>query len=437
MASPAYIVAPGGCFSGEVAIPGDKSISHRALILGAIAEGGTVIRNFLPGEDTLATLQALRQMGAAIHVHNDTEIRIEGRGLHGLQRPAGVIDAGNSGTSARLLAGLLSGQTFASELTGDRSLRRRPMDRIIIPLTMMGASITGTGENRLPLSIGPVSRLHGIEYRLPVASAQIKSAILLAGLYAEGKSCISEPTPTRDHTERLLVLFSHPVARCDNRICIEPAQRLVATEVNVPADLSSAAFFIVGACIAAESNIVLKNVGVNPGRNAIIEILMMMGANIELHNRRTLSNEPVADINVRASRLHGIEIPESLAHSAIDEFPAIMIAAAYAEGKTLVKGAAELRVKESDRIRTMAEGFMATGISANPTEDGMEIEGGKMQGGEVDSQGDHRVAMAFAVGGINAGGVIKVFDCKNVDTSFPGFVDCAARAGLKISQVFQ
>ena len=432
MSSPAYIITPGGRFSGEICIPGDKSISHRALILGALAEGETVIRGFLPSADTLATLHALKQMGVAITVHNATEIHLRGVGLHGLHCPESAMNLGNSGTSVRLLAGVLSGQAFTSVLTGDASLSRRPMARIIEPLTALGASVSGSREQTLPLTIRPVSRLRGMDYVLPIASAQIKSAILLAGLYARGKTCVTELRPTRDHTERMLSLFSHPLSQCDNKICIEPRSRLLATEVEVPADLSSAAFFIVGACIADESEIVLRKVGVNSGRDAVIEILTMMGADIEVYNRRMLSNEPVADIKVRAGELHGVEIPEALVPSAIDEFPAIMIAAANARGKTVINGAEELRVKESDRIQAMAEGFRATGIVATPSDNGIQIEGGQMRGGEIHSQGDHRIAMAFAVAGMNAGAAVTIRDCANVDTSFPGFLACASQAGLNI-----
>jgi len=362
----------------------------------------------------------------------DTEVHINGVGLHGLSAPGDRLDLGNSGTSVRLMAGLLCGQKFAVTLTGDASLSQRPMRRILEPLTAMGASISATESDTLPLEIHPVATLEGIDYVLPVASAQIKSALLLAGLYARGSTCVHEPKSTRDHTERMLALFSHPVSRTGERICIEPASKLIATEVSVPGDLSSATFFIVGALIAPGSNILLSNVGLNPTRHAVIEILRMMGADIDLQNQRLVANEPVANIAVKASQLHGVAVPESLVPSAIDEFPAIMIAAANADGKTKITGATELRVKESDRISAMANGFKATGIAAVPATDGIEIIGGEMHGGEVDSLGDHRIAMAFAMAGINARSPIHIHDCDNVNTSFPGFVASASAAGLNI-----
>ncbi len=433
-----YHVDPGGRIHGEARVPGDKSISHRAIMLGSLADGTVHISGFLEGEDALATLNAFRAMGVKIKGPDQGRVIVHGVGLDGLRPPRAALDLGNSGTSMRLMAGLLSGQRFATRLTGDASLSRRPMQRVIDPLTRMGAQISGTAQGCAPLEIQPVQQLRAIDYRLPVASAQIKSCVLLAGLYAQGTTCVTEPGPTRDHTERMLRGFGYPVevtaAGQGSRICLQGGGRLEAVDIDVPADISSAAFFMVGASIAPDSELLLKHVGVNPTRTGIIDILRLMGADINLRNRREVGGEPVADIEVRSSELHGIEIPEELVPLAIDEFPVLFVAAACARGRTVLTGAAELRVKESDRIQVMADGLEALGIAAAPTPDGIVIDGGSLQGGAVDSHGDHRIAMAFAIAALRAQGAVTITDCANVATSFPGFAATASVLGLGISE---
>ena len=429
-----FRVNPGSSINGRLKIPGDKSISHRALMLGAIAEGETIIKGFLQGEDTLATLHVFQQMGVGIEKNNDV-VRIKGVGINGLKKPDQVLDLGNSGTSVRLLTGLLSGQAFDVELIGDKSLMKRPMRRVIDPLLLMNAKISCSDKGTLPIRITGGQHLNGIEYELPVASAQLKSCLLLAGLYAEGTTTIVEKKATRDHTERMLETFSHPVNKTGNSISINRADKLISTNINVPADFSSAAFFITAATITPGSDVLLENVGINPTRNAMLTIMELMGARIELLNEREQSGEPIADIRVTSNELNGIEIPEELVAIAIDEFPAILIAAACAKGTTRLTGAAELRVKESDRIQSMLDGFIATGIQAEATDDGMVIQGGEFSGGNVESKGDHRIAMAFAVAGMVSKGPLFIEDCDNVATSFPGFVELAKRAGMNISYV--
>ncbi len=429
-----YRVMPGGPLRGRIRVPGDKSISHRAIMLGAIAEGVSHIRGFLEGEDSLATLHAFRAMGVEIEGPEHGDVRIHGVGLHGLRPPEAPLDLGNSGTSMRLLSGLLAGQGFEATLTGDVSLSSRPMRRVIDPLTRMGARIKATKKGTAPLHILPVDRLDAIDYALPVASAQVKSCVLLAGLFARGKTCVTEPAPTRDHTERMLRGFGYEVSTDGARICLEGGGRLRAANVEVPADISSAAFFMVGASIAAGSDVLLEHVGINPTREGVINILRRMGADIEVLNPVEVGGEPVADLRVRSAPLHGIRIPEDQVPLAIDEFPAIFVAAACAKGETVLTGAAELRVKESDRIQVMADGLGALGIDARPTPDGMVIRGGRLRGGAVESHGDHRIAMAFAMAGLVTEGPVTIHDCANVNTSFPGFVPLAANAGLGIEQ---
>ena len=429
-----YQVVPGGALTGRIRVPGDKSISHRSIMLGAIAEGTTHVSGFLEGADTLATLDIFRALGVSIDGPQRGEVAVCGAGMHGLRAPRARLDCGNSGTSMRLLCGLLVGQSFDCELTGDDSLRRRPMQRVMDPLAQMGAVITATDDGRPPLKVHGVSdKLHGIDYRLLIASAQVKSALLLAGLYAGGRTCVTELAPTRDHTERMLQAFGCPVERIDNTVCVDGGAKLIATDIEVPADISSAAFFMVGAAIAPGSDVVLEHVGVNPTRTGVIDILRRMGADLTLLNERIAGGEPVADIRVRHSELHGIEIPPECVPLAIDEFPALFIAAANAFGTTVLSGAAELRVKESDRIQTMAEGLRALGVDATPTADGMRIAGGDYRGGVIDSHGDHRVAMAFAIAGLRAASAVTINDCANVATSFPGFPQLAAAAGLKVN----
>jgi 3-phosphoshikimate 1-carboxyvinyltransferase len=415
-------------------VPGDKSISHRAVMLGAIAEGRTEVSGFLEGEDSLATLAAFRRMGVSIRGPEGGRLTIDGAGLVGLRAPDAPLDLGNSGTSMRLLAGLLAGQRFPVTLKGDASLSKRPMRRVTEPLTRMGAHIRTSPVGTAPLDIDPCPGLQGIDYQMPVASAQVKSSLLLAGLYARGETCVTEPAPTRDHTERMLAAFGYPVQRQGARVCLFGGGRLTACAIDVPTDISSAAFFLVGASIAAGSDLVLEHVGVNPTRIGVVNILRAMGADIELTHRGEAGGEPVADVRVRGAPLKGIRIPDDQVPLAIDEFPAIFIAAACAEGKTTLTGAEELRVKESDRIQVMADGLGALGVETEPRPDGIHIRGGGLAGGFVDAQGDHRIAMSFAIAGLGARSSIEVRDCANVGTSFPGFAPLAARAGLRITE---
>lgn len=428
------IVQPGARLRGTLRVPGDKSISHRSIMLGSLADGITEVTGFLEGEDSLATLNAFREMGVHIEGPDRGRVLIHGVGMHGLRAPAMALDLGNSGTSMRLLAGLLAGQRFPLTLVGDDSLCSRPMRRVTEPLRAMGADISTTRAGTAPLEIRPVGRLEGIDYRLPVASAQVKSCLLLAGLYAQGETCVTEPAPTRDHTERMLAGFGYEVRRQGPRICLLGGGRLRACRLDVPADISSAAFFLVGASIAPDSDLVLEHVGMNPTRVGVINILRAMGAQIEVHNPREVGGEPVADLRVVSSQLHGIVIPEDQVPLAIDEFPALFVAAACAEGETRLTGAEELRVKESDRIQVMADGLQVLGVDAQPTADGMVIRGGPIGGGTVDSRGDHRIAMSFAMAALRAGDEVRIDDCANVNTSFPGFARLAAGVGLAIRE---
>lgn len=428
-----FLLLPGGVMSGEVRVPGDKSISHRSIMLGALAEGTTRVSGFLEGEDALATVAAFRAMGVAIEGPEDGEVAIHGVGLQGLQAPTAPLDLGNSGTSIRLLAGLLAGQPFASELTGDSSLCQRPMGRVMDPLRLMGAQIEGAGSGTPPLRIQGGSSLRGIHYDLPMASAQVKSCVLLAGLYAEGRSSVTEPAPTRDHTERMLRGFGYRVTTDNDVISLVGGGRLQATDIDVPADISSAAFFMVAASIAPGSDLLLTHVGVNPTRTGVITILTLMGADIELKNQREVGGEPVADIRVRYAPLRGIEIPREQVPLAIDEFPALFIAAACAEGRTVLRGAGELRVKESDRIAAMAEGLSTLGVANEVLEDGIIIEGGAVGGGVIHTYHDHRIAMAFAVAALRAEREIRILECDHVGTSFPDFEALGRGLGLQIT----
>ena len=433
MSTLSFVVEPGGALRGRVRVPGDKSISHRAIMLGALAEGCTAISGFLEGEDCLATLQAFRAMGVAIDGPEAGRVTVNGVGLHGLRPPSAPLDMGNSGTSMRLMSGLLAGQAFDTILTGDASLTRRPMRRVTEPLALMGARIDASPSGTAPLHIHGRQALRGIDYALPMASAQVKSCLLLAGLYAEGVTAVTEPAPTRDHTERMLEGFGYPLQRLgEGRVAVRGGGTLTGTVIDVPADISSAAFFLVGASIAPGSDLLLEHVGINPTRTGVIDILRLMGADIEMQNPRLAGGEPVADLRVRYAPLRGIRIPEHLVPLAIDEFPALFIAAAVAEGVTVLTGAAELRVKESDRIQVMADGLLALGVAAGPTSDGIVIQGGALAAGAVQSHGDHRIAMSFAMAALRAGGVIAIDDCANVNTSFPDFVALARGAGLRI-----
>lgn len=427
-----FHVRPGGCLTGTLRVPGDKSISHRSIMLGSLAEGTTQITGFLEGEDSLATLQAFRALGVEIAGPVDGKVTIQGVGMHGLKAPTGPLDLGNSGTSMRLLAGLLAGQGLELTLVGDSSLSSRPMRRVTDPLRAMGARVETTEQGTAPLVIHPVDHLNGIDYALPVASAQIKSCLLLAGLYAKGTTRVTEPAPTRDHTERMLSGFGYPVQRVGATASLNGGGKLTACDIDIPADISSAAFFLVGASIAPGSDILLEHVGINPTREGVINILRLMGADIEVLNQRDVGGEPVADLRVRSADLHGIRIPVDQVPLAIDEFPALFVAAACARGETVLTGAEELRVKESDRIQVMADGLASLGVDATPTPDGIVIQGGSIQGGRVGSHGDHRIAMAFAMAALRAEGKILIDDCSNVNTSFPGFVRLAGSVGLAI-----
>ncbi|MET0065577.1 MAG: 3-phosphoshikimate 1-carboxyvinyltransferase [Candidatus Thiodiazotropha sp.] len=430
-----YRVQPGGKLTGRIRVPGDKSISHRSIMLGSLAQGETRVNGFLEGEDSLATLNAFRSMGVTIEGPTSGQVRIQGVGMRGLREPEAPLDLGNSGTSMRLLSGLLAGTGIAVSLSGDRSLSSRPMGRVIDPLTQMGARIDAREGGRAPLTIAAGHPLKGIRYSLPMASAQVKSAILLAGLYAEGLTCVTEPAPTRDHTERMLQGFGYAVQRQGDTVCLQGGGALQGCVIDVPADISSATFFLVGACIAEGSELLLEHVGINPTRDGVITILKLMGADINLLNQRVVGGEPVADIQVRSSRLHGIDIPEELVPLAIDEFPALFVAAACADGETRLRGAEELRVKESDRIQVMADGLTALGVKAEPTQDGIRIIGGPIRAGSVESHGDHRIAMSFAMAALRSAGTIEIADVANVNTSFPGFVTLASEAGLNIEEV--
>nr|WP_249186810.1 bifunctional prephenate dehydrogenase/3-phosphoshikimate 1-carboxyvinyltransferase [Pseudomonas sp. KB-10] len=429
-----FLAKPGSSLSGRIRVPGDKSISHRSIMLGSLAEGTTEVEGFLEGEDALATLQAFRDMGVVIEGPHHGRVTIHGVGLKGLKAPAGPLYMGNSGTSMRLLSGLLAAQSFDTTLTGDASLSKRPMNRVAKPLREMGAVIETGPEGRPPLTIKGGQRLTGMDYEMPMASAQVKSCLLLAGLYAAGRTSVTEPAPTRDHTERMLRGFGYPVSVEGSTASVESGHKLTATRIEVPADISSAAFFLVAASIAEGSELVLEHVGINPTRTGVIDILKLMGGDITLENQREVGGEPVADIRVRAAKLKGIDIPEDLVPLAIDEFPVLFVAAACAEGRTVLRGAEELRVKESDRIQVMADGLIALGVKAEPTPDGIVIEGGAIGGGEVWAHGDHRIAMSFSVASLRASAPIRIHDCANVATSFPNFLALAAQVGINVAE---
>lgn len=428
-----YKIEPKKSAHGEITVPGDKSISHRAIMLASIAEGDTRITGFLEGEDCLATMNVFQQMGVKIERISEGELLVHGVGKHGLKQPTGTLDLGNSGTSMRLLTGFLAGQSIDTTLVGDGSLMKRPMRRVCDPLSLMGAKLETSLDGTPPVKINAVSSLEAISYELPVASAQVKSAILLAGLYASGTTTVKESKATRDHTERMLTAFGCPIQTQEGSISIQGDSTLSATNIQVPADISSAAFFIVAACIAPEGEITIHNVGMNPTRTGVIDILLAMNADIDIHNKKIVGGEPTASITARASQLKGIQVPTQLVPSAIDEFPILCIAAACADGETKVTNAEELRVKESDRISQVAKGLKTLGILVQEFEDGLSIVGGKMSGGVIDSGHDHRIAMSFAIASLRASEVIEIIDCENVATSFPGFVGLANGIGLNIN----
>jgi 3-phosphoshikimate 1-carboxyvinyltransferase len=426
-----FTVNPSNVHDAAVAVPGDKSISHRAVMLGSIANGSTDVSGFLAGEDCLATLAAMRAMGIQIEQAGPTNIVVHGRGLHGLDRPERALDLGNSGTAMRLMAGLLSGQAFDTQLIGDESLSSRPMGRVITPLLAMGADI-GSEDGRPPLTVRGNRTLTAIEYELPVASAQVKSAVLLAGIYAEGVTSVVEPATTRDHTERMLRAMGVEVETSGHRISVQGGQALESCSIQVPGDLSSAAFVILAALLSDNAEIVIESVGVNPTRTGVIDILQAMGADIRLENPRLLSQEPVADVRVRSSVMRGGVVDPGLVSLAIDEFPVLFVAAAAARGTTRFSGIGELRVKESDRIAAMSAGLRALGIEVDESDDGAVVYGGKFTGGDVESFGDHRIAMSLAVAAGSSSGPVVVRDTAAVETSFPGFAALMASLGLDI-----
>ena len=429
-----FVTSNSGPLSGSIKVPGDKSISHRSIMLGSIAEGVTRVSGFLEGDDSLATLNAFKEMGVAIQ-REGSNVIIQGVGMNGLKEPRKPLNLGNSGTSIRLMSGLLSAQTFDSVLCGDESLSSRPMGRVINPLQEMGADISGN-DSKPPLVIKGGKQLSAIEYTLPVASAQIKSCLLLAGLYSEGTTSIIENGISRDHTERMLKGFGYDVISSPNKISLLGGGTLKGCEIEVPSDISSAAFFMVAGCISENSSIHLNSVNINPTRTGVIDILKLMGGNIELSNERLQAGELIADIKVTSSRLKGIEIPENLVPLAIDEFPVLFIAASCAEGETILTGAKELRVKESDRIQVMADGLTSLGINNEVLEDGIRISGGefKKQTNSIKSHHDHRISMAFAIASVRSKFDIEIEGVDNVKTSFPNFIELANSIGMKITQ---
>jgi 3-phosphoshikimate 1-carboxyvinyltransferase len=433
-----FQAVPARRVSGTMSVPGDKSISHRALMLSGLADGTSEVTGFLAGEDCLATLNAMRALGARIEQPSATHVIVHGSGLHGLKRAQNALDMGNAGTAMRLFTGLLAAQEFPSTLIGDASLMKRPMERVAKPLREMGADVR-THNGTPPVEIGGGRRLRGIEYTMPVASAQVKSAILLAGLYAEGVTTVTAPAICRDHSERMLLSCGVRLVTAGLRTTLYPPQRLERQSLNVPGDFSSAAFFIVAGLLgAANEGLLIQNVGMNPTRTGLLDILRGMGGNIEIQHMRESGAEPVADLLVRTSALKGMEVPASLVPLAIDEIPVLFIAAACAQGETVVTGAEELRVKESDRIAAMSAGLGRLGVTHEVLPDGMRIEGRSgvaFSGGEVDSHGDHRVAMSFSIASLRAANPILVRDVANVATSFPGFVDLARGVGLGVTEL--
>jgi len=426
---------PGRPLRGSLSVPGDKSVSHRAVMLAAVATGSTRIEGFLEGEDTRATAAILARLGVRIEAPDAGTRIVHGVGLHGLRPADGPLDCGNAGTGMRLLAGLLAGQAFDSVLVGDASLSARPMQRVTVPLAAMGAAIdTGPGGTA-PLRVEGGRPLAGVEHRLAVASAQVKSALLLAGLYARGATRVREPHPTRDYTERLLAAFGADIAVAGDAIELRPGRPLVSPgTLLVPGDFSSAAFFLVAASLVPGSDLRLRGIGLDPRRTGLIDCLREMGADIEVELSRPGQAGPVGDLRVRHAPLRGIEVPPARVPDMIDEFPVLFAAAALAQGRTRVAGAAELRVKESDRIAVMARALRTLGVAIEELPDGACITGGAIAGGRVDSAGDHRCAMALAVAAQRAAGEVVVGDCANVATSFPGFAALAQSSGFGLAE---
>lgn len=429
-----YQVQAGGKLAGTIEVPGDKSMSHRSVMFGAMANGTTTVSGFLEGEDALHTLQAFEQMGVTIDRPAPGKLVIHGKGIDALSAPSAPIYHGNAGTGMRLLVGLLAGLRIEATLTGDESLTGRPMARVVDPLKLMGANVSTADGGTPPLTLHGGDPLTAIEYTTPMASAQVKSCVLLAGLHAKGRTVVHEPGVTRDHTERMLRGFGVDVRTDGLSVSIEGGQQLQATTLQVPGDISSAAFFLVGAAMIPGSDLTINNVGLNPTRRGVIDILRLMGAGIVENNSRESGGEMVADLHVSGAKLKGIEVPTDLVSLAIDEFPAIFVAAASATGKTIVSGAEELRVKETDRIQVMTDGLRKLGVDITDTPDGAHINGGPLHGGTVDSAGDHRTAMSFAMAGLISDGPITILNCDNVATSFPGFVELASGCGLSINE---
>ncbi len=430
-----FIASPANSLSGNLKVPGDKSISHRSIMLGSLSNGITKVSGFLEGEDALSTLKAFQAMGVKIEREGDN-VTIHGVGINGLKKPEKALDLGNSGTSIRLMSGILAAQAFDCELVGDESLSKRPMGRVINPLKEMGAVIE-SNDGKPPLKITGGQKLKGIQYDLPVASAQVKSCVLLAGLYANGDTCVTEPAPTRDHTERMLKGLGYDVRVNDNKMCLTGGGELTATQIQVPSDISSSAFFMVAAAIAPQADITLLGVNINPTRTGVIDILKLMGANLALANEREIGGELLADIRIQSSELKGINIPQELVPLAIDEFPAVFIAASCAQGETVLTGARELRVKESDRIQVMADGLNILGIENEVLEDGIKIQGGefKKPTAMIESHHDHRISMSFAVASLRCDYPIEINGVDNVMTSFPNFVELANSAGMDIAEI--
>ena len=429
-----YIVHPSHKISGTINVPGDKSISHRALILLSISDGIAKITGLLESEDCLATLKIFRMLGVKIEKNSNNSYTVHGKGKYGLKGTNGNLDCGNSGTTMRLLAGLMSAQKFPSSLVGDSSLSKRPMERISKPLTMMGANISLSENKTAPIKINSIEKIKSIDYKMPIDSAQIKSSIILASLYADRKTKITENIPTRDHTENMINFLNGNITTSNNEVIIDPMSKLISKDIDIPGDISSAMFIIVACLISKKSEILIENVGLNDLRTGGIEILKLMGAEITILNIKKYGPEKVGDIKVKSSTLKGIEIPKKYVASAIDEFPIIFIAAANASGKTLLKNAEELRYKESDRLESMSKGLTSCKINNNLFNDGIEIVGGEIAGAVVDSFGDHRVAMSFAIAGISAKNPITILNTESVSTSFPNFYSLAKIIGINITR---
>lgn len=440
-----FSTQPAGNITGDIIVPGDKSVSHRSIMFGSLANGTTNISGFLPGQDCLATMNAFKSMGIEIEGPDENNnVVVYGKGLHGLTAPQTDLDVGNSGTSIRLLSGILAGQKFASTMLGDSSLNKRPMRRVVEPLKLMNANISASDNGTPPVicdGLGENKKLTAIDYVLPMASAQVKSCVLLAGMYADGTTTVIEPGITRDHTERMLSAYGYPVNIEHNidgdsdktKVSITGGKQLTACDIQVPGDISSATFFMVAGLIAKSGELTIRNVGMNPTRVGAINILQQMKGDLTITNQRMAGGEPVADIVVKASHLIGIDIKEADVPLAIDEFPAIFVAAACAKGITRLRNAQELRVKESDRIQAMANGLVTLGIDCTVYDDGIDIVGGQLTQGTVESFDDHRIAMSFAIASLRAQGKITILECDNVATSFPNFVELANQVGLLVT----